>query len=199
IGGSDGDTLSGGAGDDKIEGGIGNDIISGGEGLDSLGGGDGNDVLNGGLGFDTVSGEGGGDEIRVQRSEASTDVILGGTGADRIVNIAPGAPLVFASFAGTLMGIESLWAGASPLYGDNAVNVFDFRLSTTSTGGFVDLRNVTLIDVGNGNTCPTGAIEFGTRDQCGVITWAVGQWVGLNKPDCCVGAPQNCGCRNQQQ
>jgi YD repeat-containing protein len=55
------------------------------------------------------------------------------------------------------------------------------------------------INVGNGNTCPTGAIEFGTRDQCGVITWTVGQWVGTNKPDCCVGAPPSCGCTNQQQ
>lgn len=156
IGGSDGDTLSGGAGNDRIEGGIGNDIINGGDGLDSLAGGDGNDVLDGGLGFDTVSGEGGDDEIRVQRSEASTDVIRGGTGADRIVNIAPGAPLVFTGFAGTLMGVESLWAGASPLYGDSGVNVFDFRLSTTSSGGFVDLRNVTLIDVGNGNDSVLG-------------------------------------------
>lgn len=151
-GGADGDMLFGNAGDDRLDGGNGNDTMTGGVGNDSLEGGEGNDVLNGGTGTDAISGSGGEDEIRTQASESYDDTISGGTGKDRIVNLSLGVPLVFKSFDGPTRGIETIFGGNAPFSGDGTANIFDFRLSTTTTTAmsFVSLINVLYIELGNG-------------------------------------------------
>jgi Ca2+-binding RTX toxin-like protein len=98
--GDDGDdSLEGGAGNDYLNGGSGNDSLSGGDGNDYLKGYDGNDSLEGGAGNDylkgydgndsLVAGEGadkvyggGGDDQIYANSDAETDYLYGGSGAD---------------------------------------------------------------------------------------------------------------------
>lgn len=56
-----------------------------------------------------------------------------------------------------------------------------------------------MVDIGNNQECPTGLFEYGTRDQCGNITWIPGPWRGPgNAPNCCDLQPigVNCRCRN---
>ncbi|MFN7748532.1 MAG: hypothetical protein ACK5OO_06315 [Cyclobacteriaceae bacterium] len=54
-----------------------------------------------------------------------------------------------------------------------------------------------MINVGGGQQCPSGLFEYGTRDQCGNITWVQSSWRGPgNAPNCCDLQPSgsNCHC-----
>ena len=72
-GGSQGDSIDGGAGLDKLFGSGGNDIIAGGDGKDSIDGGAGDDSLDGGIGNDTING-----------GSSGKDTIRGGAGNDKL-------------------------------------------------------------------------------------------------------------------
>lgn len=77
VGGPKGDQLYGHSGNDALYGKEGNDSLFGDEGNDYLNGGTGNDSLYGGSGNDTLIGYGG--------TPSESDVLTGGSGADRFV------------------------------------------------------------------------------------------------------------------
>ena len=148
VGGTGVDTILGGAGNDSIDGGAGNDLLLGEAGADSLVGGAGNDTLDGSSGEDSladrIEGGLGDDIIRTKASESLNDVLLGGAGSDRLVNLTAGADLFLASFPGTVAAIEQIVGGNAAIRGTEANNVLDFRLSTGGNS-FVALAGVTAI------------------------------------------------------
>lgn len=90
VGGSGRDKLFGGNGSDSLSGGRGRqDLLYGGPGDDRLKGGKGVDQLFGGWGDDTVKG-GGGSDILDEQESVGRDKLIGGKGADRIVNFDSG-------------------------------------------------------------------------------------------------------------
>ncbi|MFN5169087.1 MAG: RHS repeat domain-containing protein [Cyclobacteriaceae bacterium] len=52
-----------------------------------------------------------------------------------------------------------------------------------------------MVNVGGGQQCPSGLFEYGTRDQCGNITWVQSSWRGPGTaPNCCAGY-SGCNCQ----
>jgi hypothetical protein len=50
------------------------------------------------------------------------------------------------------------------------------------------------VNVGSGNTCPTGGFEIGTRDQCGTVRWSRGVGTPPSYLNCCASPPPGCNC-----
>ena len=148
VGGAGSDTIFGGAGNDSIDGGLGNDSLYGEAGSDTLIGGAGNDTLDGSsgddLGADRIDGGAGDDTIRTKGTESVDDVVLGGAGADRLVNLANGADLFLSNFPGTAAGIEVVVGAGGAIRGTDSANLLDFRLSSAGNS-FVTLTRVTAI------------------------------------------------------
>ena len=83
------DALWGGSGDDSLTGGEGNDLLVGGDGNDGLDGGDGDDVLIGGAGGDSLNGGEGSDVLLggdggdiLAAGGGGPDIVDGGSGVD---------------------------------------------------------------------------------------------------------------------
>ena len=84
-------TIHGGNGKDKLTGGSGDDVINGGAGDDHLTGGSGSDFLDGGDGNDHLKGDSGGSDGGHDHhhgsdggSDDAADILLGGTGNDKL-------------------------------------------------------------------------------------------------------------------
>lgn len=142
------DIIYGGTGNDSIDGGAGNDTLFGEAGADTLVGGAGNDTLDGSsnedANVDRIDGGAGDDTIRTKGSESLSDVLLGGAGVDRLVNLANGADLFLVSFPGMSAGIEQIVGAGGAIRGNDAANLLDFRLNS-SGNSFVDLVGVPAI------------------------------------------------------
>ena len=163
VGGTGGDTIFGGAGNDSIDGGLGDDWLFGEAGADTLAGGAGKDTMDGSSGEDAsgdrIDGGAGDDLIRTKASESLNDVILGGAGVDRLVNLAAGADLFLANFPGTTAGVEQIVGGGGAIRGDEAANLLDFRL-TSDGKKFVTLTGVLAVYGLGGDDTIHGTNEF---------------------------------------
>jgi Ca2+-binding RTX toxin-like protein len=148
VGGAGSDTIFGGAGNDSIDGGSGDDSLFGEVGADTLIGGMGNDTLDGSSGedlsADRIEGGAGDDLIRTKGSESLNDVVSGGAGVDRLVNLTNGADLFLANFPGTTAGIDQIVGAGGAIRGTDSANLLDFRLSSAANS-FVTLTGVTAI------------------------------------------------------
>ncbi len=151
-GGAGRDLLRGGAGDDSLAGDAGDDLILGETGNDSLSGGDDADVMEGGLGNDTIAGDagldtllggagtdslsGGADDDLLRAGGGTSNVLDGGTGADRIfgADVAGllGDLILGGDGADTILG----FAGNDTIdAGDGADSVLGGRGADSLTGG----------------------------------------------------------------
>ena len=123
-GGSGDDKLYGEVGDDELYGDSGNDILKGNSGNDKLYGDDGNDILDGGSGNDTLIGGNGKDTFEVKNFNEK-DYFDGGTGIDTII---------FKTSDNRNLTVE--WSENEELTVDGYVQ---------------NLRNIEVIEAGNGN------------------------------------------------
>lgn len=105
------DTLRGGAGDDALRGGGGADDLAGAAGSDRLVGGPSDDLLSGGAGADTLIG-GAGDDRLAGGPGADAFVFAGSSGADRIVDFAPGLDSLRLPGRAAGFGIEAAEEGS---------------------------------------------------------------------------------------
>ncbi|MEZ6129082.1 MAG: LamG-like jellyroll fold domain-containing protein [Planctomycetaceae bacterium] len=108
-----------------VDGGDGDDDLMPGSGNDTVLGGPGNDILNGREGIDIVDGGVGDDLIEIRGDQAEFDIMTGGAGIDRVVNIG-GSQVILNSF-NTLGDLEEFDANGGRIRGNDFDNEFDFR------------------------------------------------------------------------
>ena len=149
-GGADEDWISGGFGSDSLYGELGQDQLFGDAGDDWLSGGPDNDTLDGGLGLDVVMGDAGADRLLVRGSEASQDVLRGGTEYDDLEIVPLTGSATLTGFSGTTTQIERILGNNQGIVGTSAAETFDLSsvaYTTLSPLAFVDGQggNDTLI------------------------------------------------------
>ncbi|WP_282098328.1 calcium-binding protein [Qipengyuania polymorpha] len=140
------DILAGGAGNDELFGETGNDTLRGGAGDDQVSGGEGNDLVEGGEGNDTISGWTGADTMRggagddlvmvyVEASGSADTLAEGGEGRDRLG--------IDATDYATAITIDLSAGGEFTLFGTNVSGFEDYTInagsgSDTLTGAAMD-------------------------------------------------------------
>ncbi|HBE70076.1 MAG TPA: hypothetical protein DDW52_18165 [Planctomycetaceae bacterium] len=115
------------SGTDTLLGGPKRDALSGGDGNDTIISGGGNDLLNGGKGIDVIDAGSGNDEIQVRDNWAEFDTLIGGSGYDRVVNIAD-RDFRFNTFlsADAAWSLEEVVGGGNKVLGNSQANTLDF-------------------------------------------------------------------------
>ena len=182
-GGNGNDIIDGGSSNDTLDGGAGNDTLKGGTGNDLITGGTGNDSIDGGANSDTVSYAAAGSGVLVNLALTTAQAVLGGQGADTIVNVenvlgsAFGDTLTGSTLANVLTG----GAGKDNLTGGAGNDSFAYLATGDSTPGanadrILDFAAGDILDLSAIDADATSADTNEAFTQVGAFSNVAGQF-----------------------